>query len=334
MHADRANVVETAIAWHIRLAEADDAVWAAFIDWIAAHPDHADAYDRVAMADRAIATASFPAAMPVAGNDNPAVAAVPAAMPGRRGGRPAGRRWALAGGLGAAAAVAASVALVLPSALPRGAEPYSVTTRAGERRTVALADGTRIEMSGGTRLTLDRRDQRIAALENGEAVFHVRHDAERPFTITSGGVTLRDLGTVFNVARDGDRIAVAVAEGAVLFQPQGAAVTLRPGDALAARTGGQDVVRSRVAPAMVGGWRNDQFSFDGQPVREVARTLHRQYGIAVKVEGRLSARPFTGMVRFSGAADRDVPHLAELIGATWRRDGRRWILSDGEPDRQ
>ena len=88
MHADRANVIETAIAWHIRLAEADDAVWAAFIDWIAAHPDHAEAYDRVAMADRAIATASFPAAMPVAGNDNPAVAAVPAAMPGRRGARP------------------------------------------------------------------------------------------------------------------------------------------------------------------------------------------------------------------------------------------------------
>lgn len=329
MQADPTNVIETAIAWHIRLAEADDAVWAAFVDWIAAHPDHADAYDRVAMADRAIAAAPFPAAMPVAGNDNPAVEAVLDA-PRRR----AGRRWALAGGLGAAAAVAASVALVLPGVLPRGAEPYSVTTRAGERRTVALADGTRIEMSGGTRLTLDRRDERIAALENGEAVFHVRHDAARPFTITSGGVTLRDLGTVFNVARDGDRIAVAVAEGAVLFQPQGAAVTLRPGDALAARTNGQDVVRSHVAPAMVGGWRNDQFSFDGQPVREVARTLHRQYGIAVKVEGRLSARPFTGMVRFSGAADRDVPHLAELIGATWRRDGRRWILSDGEPDRQ
>jgi transmembrane sensor len=34
------------------------------------------------------------------------------------------------------------------------------------------------------------------------------------------------------------------------------------------------------------------------------------------------------MVRFTGVAERDVPHLAELIGATWRRDGQQWILSN------
>ena len=42
----------------------------------------------------------------------------------------------------------------------------------------------------------------------------------------------------------------------------------------------------------------------------------------------LSRRPFTGMIHVTGAADRDVPHLADLIGANWRRDGKSWILAE------
>ncbi|MDT9096625.1 FecR family protein, partial [Escherichia coli] len=89
----------------------------------------------------------------------------------------------------------------------------SVETAAGQRRVLTLGDGTRIEMSGGTRLTLDHHDNRIAALDRGQALFTVRHDAAHPFTLTAGGVAVRDLGTVFDVARDGSRLAVQVASG-------------------------------------------------------------------------------------------------------------------------
>jgi transmembrane sensor len=192
---------------------------------------------------------------------------------------------------------------------------------------VALSDGTSIEVSGGTRLTLDRADPRVASLDQGEAVFHVRHDAARPFTMTAGGIAIRDLGTVFNVARDGQQLSVAVSEGSVLFRPGPGAVTLGAGDALSVRSNGTGIVRSRIDPSLVGGWRKGMLSFDSQRLGDVAARLDRVYGVKLVLDGALSDRPFTGMVHFTGVADRDVPHLAELIGATWRRDGEQWILS-------
>lgn len=317
MRADQDMIVEQAIGWHIRLAEAREDDWADFLDWIETDPANAAAYDKIAIQDRAIANARFPepTAMPsarsAAANDN-----------GRK-------RWLWAAG--ASAAAAALVAAALPSLLARHASPYEIATARGERRAVALADGTRIEMSGGTRLRLDHANTRIAVLERGEATFHVRHDSARPFAVMSGNIEIRDLGTVFNVMRQPNQLTVEVAEGSVMYRPDGEATMLLPGDALSFNEASGRVTLSKVAPALVGGWRSGRLSFNGQSLDDVAVTLNRLYGINLILASDLSARPFTGMVRFSGDADRDVPHLASLIGANWRRDGERWILSDNAP---
>lgn len=311
MQVETADAIETAIAWQLRLADADPAVWAEFVGWLEASPVHAAAYDRVALADRLLAEVRFPDAAIQAENDN-----APA---------PRGTRWWIGGG---AVAAAAAVALAFAPALLSRSETYQVATRDGERRSVALDDGTRIELSGGTQLTLDRADPRVATLDRGEALFHVRHDPVRAFTLRVGDVAVRDLGTVFNVAHAQGRMTVSVSQGSVAFQSQGAAVTLRPGDALSARDDGSDARRSRVAPALVGGWRAGRLSFAGQPLGEVASEIKRLYGTEIALQGSLSERPFTGVVHFSGAADRDVPRLAELIGATWRRESGQWILAE------
>lgn len=317
VRADQGMIVEQAIGWHIRLAEAREDDWAAFLDWIEASPANAAAYDTIAIQDRAIANARFPEptamsiAISAAANDN-----------GRK-------HWLWAAG--ASAAAAALVAVTLPSLLARHASSYEIATARGERRTVALADGTSIEISGGTRLRLDHVNTRIAVLEQGEATFHVRHDSARPFAVMSGKIEIRDLGTVFNVMRLPNRLTVEVAEGSVMYRPDAEAMMLAPGDALNVNEASGHVTMSKMAPALVGGWRSGRLSFNGQSLDEVAVTLNRLYGINLILASDLSARPFTGMVRFSGDADRDVPHLASLIGANLRRDGERWILSDSEP---
>lgn len=311
MQADEADIIEQAIAWHLRLPDARIDDWDAFTLWLEADPAHADAYDRIAAADRLVTAGRFPTR---ADNDNAPVAG--------------GHRWRWAvGGMATAAAVA--LAVVAPSLRPAADDRYVVATRAGEQRTVALADGTRIELAGGSRLRLDRGDARVASLDAGEAVFHVRHDAARPFSLDASGIAIRDLGTTFDVATSGTRLAVAVAEGAVMFRPDQEALTLRAGDALQLDRKAGRVVRGRVEPALVGGWRQGTLSFSGESLGEVAARLNQLYDLNLALEGGLSTRPFTGMVRLTGAADRDVPHLAELIGATWRRDGKRWILSGG-----
>lgn len=308
---EQESVVDQAIDWHVRLTEANESEWADFVVWIEADAAHAEAYDVVASQDRLIGDAEFPARVPVpvAVNDN------------------SPRRWAwMAGG---AIAAALTAALLVPGPATRSASPYEIATRPGERQTIALADGTKVEVSGGTRLRLDHADTRVATLVGGEATFHVRHDAAHPFAIATGAITISDMGTVFDVTRDGARVSLAVAEGAVSFRAGGQALTLRAGDALVADERIGQVSRGTVAPDTVGSWRSDTLSFDGQPLSEVAARLNRLYATGLSVDASLSAQPFTGMVRFTGAADRDVPHLAGLIGANWRRDGKGWTLASG-----
>jgi transmembrane sensor len=315
---ERADIVDQAIAWHLRQSEMAEADWHAFIAWLEADSAHAHAYDRIVLMDHELGRPPELERphLPIAANDRE-----PA--PRRR------RGWLWAGG---SAAVAAGLAvLAIPLAPVATSQTYVLTTKAGERQDVALADGTRIEVSGGTRLVLDRGDSRVATLESGEATFHVRHDAAHPFTLRSGGITVRDLGTVFNVSRTGAQLDVAVAEGAVMFQPGREALTLKPGNALSAREDLGKVSLSRVDVDLVGGWRSGRLTFAGEPMSSVAATVHRLYGTDLELAPGLSGRPFTGMVRLSGEAGRDVPHLAALVGARWQHDGERWILSPSEP---
>ena len=300
------HIMGQAIDWHVRQATmgADD--WTAFVDWLEADPANARAYDRVAADDRAMPAIAAPLAPP----------AVRPLIP---------RRWAF--GVGGTAIAAGMVALMVPAILPQAAIPYSVETRPGEQRTVALADGTRIDMDGGTRLDLDKTRPRSVTLAAGEAVFHVRHDAADPFTVHSGDLTVRDIGTVFDVTRAGKRLDVAVAEGSVMFQPDHDAITLGAGKRLSANQDVGSVTLGTIEPTAVGGWRDGRMAFAGDPLSSVVASIDRRYGVTVRLAPGLSDRPFTGMVALTGAADRDIPHLAALIGATWRRDGEQWIIT-------
>jgi len=204
---------------------------------------------------------------------------------------------------------------------------YIVGTAAGTARTIAL-DGSKVVLNGATRITFDRNNPRTARLEQGEALFSVRHDADKPFTVMVGRFRVEDLGTVFNMVRDGGRLYVAVAEGRVMVDPDGARLTLGAGDAVTIDERLNLVTRSRAAK--VGGWRQGDLEFTDTPLADVASAIHRATGAQIAVAVPLSRAPFTGNIRVSGTASADARHLANLIGADLRRDGEKWLLSSPE----
>ena len=207
MAVEAANIVDSAIDWHLRQAEMSDADWRAFVAWLEADPAHARAFDMVALdmamlSERAdlFPTETVSTRQPVA------------PVPSRRM-----WKWA-ASGIGLAAA--ASLTLVVAPTLSTSSVPYTIQTKPGQRQDIALVDGTRIELNGATRIVLDHANPRVATLESGEATFHVRHDPRDPFTVHSGALAIQDMGTVFNVEREGARLDVQVAEGSVMFPAQ------------------------------------------------------------------------------------------------------------------
>ncbi|MCE7796369.1 FecR domain-containing protein [Sphingobium sufflavum] len=320
----RPDLRDDAVAWHLAAATMDAERWLAFTTWLEADPAHAAAYDAVALADRRLAQAAPRLA---------SVAASPA--PGRHIGNerhPAFARARFARlarrPLWIGAACAASIAaLLLVTTLPHGAPDarYAVATPAGTSRTIAMDDGSTVALNGATRIALDRDNPRLARLEQGEALFTVRHDAARPFTVMVGRFRVEDLGTVFNIVRDRGRLSVSVAEGRVLFDPDGARLTLGPGDAVTVDEAQNMVTRS--IAKRVGGWQSGDMEFTDVPLADVASAIHRATGTRIVIAAPLSRTPFTGNIHVSGKAGADARHLADLVGADVHRDGEKWLLS-------
>jgi transmembrane sensor len=317
-------IVDQAIDWHMRQPAMTNDDWQDFILWLEAEPAHAAAFDRVAL-DACYVT-QRPDLLPP-----PAKLTLNRVAPGQlTPARPARPRWLWVAGGGGALAASVALALLVAPAIRGGDGFTTITTRPGERRDLTLDDGTRIEISGGSRLRLEDGNSRLALLDAGEATFHVRHDAGNPFTVRSGGLTLEDKGTVFNVLRSGPQLDVQVAEGSVLYEPGRKAMLLTAGTALAVREDVRRLTLTRVAVESIGGWRQGRLSFAGQPLERLAEAVHRLYGITMVLDPGLSARPFTGMVSFSGIATKDIPHIASLVGAKWRHDGEHWFLTRPE----
>lgn len=91
-----------------------------------------------------------------------------------------------------------------------------IQTDRGERREVALADGSVLEVDPETRLRVAFEEHtRQVFLERGRALFKVARNPERPFLVQADGTTVRAVGTEFGVDHREQGIIVTVAEGKV-----------------------------------------------------------------------------------------------------------------------
>ena len=304
---DRREEIEAeAIGWVIRLRDAGADEWAAFTDWLEADPAHSEAYEEAALAEQ----------------EWDSVAPPERALPEpRAAARPVARRWFLGGG------IAAALAGVIALGTLQMQGSYAIETAAGERRTIELADGSRVDLNGNSRILLDRGDPRVATLERGEALFTVVHNDADPFEVRSGDALLRDMGTVFNVLRDGETIDVAVAEGVVEYNPGRSAVTLRPGLALRRRADAPPHVEQRAADAITG-WRDGRLIYSETTIGAVAADLSRNVGVPVRASSEVAGRPFTGVIRVDDGPE-TIQRAAQLMGVNARPSNGGWTLMAG-----
>jgi len=310
MTDERNTVEEAALGWVMRLREPGFDAWESFEAWLLADPANAVAYHRLADAERRLDPLFSPA---------PAAPLSPSAPRERYR---ASLAWLFGSGTAAAAAIAVFFAGSVMWTTPN---LYEVQTRPGEQRELRLASGTSIQLNGATVIRLDRHNPRFAALERGEALFTVRHDASHPFTVKMGDDRLVDLGTRFDIVRTPDRTAIAVAEGAVLYNPEGARVHLQAGDALEIADGRAVAVRGRITPDQVGAWRTGRFVYDGAPLSRVTADLARYTGARIDLDPALSNQTFRGVI--SLPASHDLVELGPLLNTRIRRTAHGWRIS-------
>lgn len=210
------------------------------------------------------------------------------------------RRWWM--GAGGAAIAAGLAVAVLPGIVAQQATAETYATGKGERRRVALADGSIVDLNAETKLVVSyERKARKVAMGEGEAIFDVAHDADRPFTVTAPSREIRVLGTQFEVRNRQGEFTVTVARGKVQVRPMSAAAhgrsfLLTPGQRLEVASSGREQLVA-VDPQEAFSWRSGRLIYRGEPLANVVADLNRQYVEQIEIsDPALGRMPITGVI--------------------------------------
>lgn len=224
--------------------------------------------------------------------------------------------------------IAAAVALVA-AGLWQWSRPTVLrySTSAGGYERVVLTDGSVLELNANTEVQVAfvARERRVS-LVAGEAHFTVAHDTARPFIVGAGHVSVRAVGTAFNVRFGTAAVEVLVTEGKVqLGHTAAPAAPAKPASAEAALNAGASptllAASERLvipasyasAPALPGGqfpaiekispemmhaalaWQERKLVFAETPLRDVVVQFNRRNRLQLTVtDPALGARPVGG----------------------------------------
>lgn len=177
----------------------------------------------------------------------------------------------------------------------------------GQLTRLTLEDGTAVLINSGSHLRIEHRlRSRQLELVRGEALFTVVHD-DKPFSVRSQGVTVKDIGTVFDVRSDERGVLVGVIEGAVeVSNHDSGPQRLVAGEQVhtsAQTTGTVQPLRLDTLTA----WQHGKLRFDGTPLSEVVADLQHYRQAPIRVADAHAAQ-----LRLSG--EFDSASVEALIG--------------------
>jgi len=116
--------------------------------------------------------------------------------------------------LAAAAAALLVIGSIVAGSLVSQRRTYSAEV--GERRSLRLADGSRVTLNSRSRVRIALDDStRTVDLLEGEALFRVAHEVSRPFIVRAKGTFIRAVGTEFDVDEKDRGAVIAVVDGRV-----------------------------------------------------------------------------------------------------------------------
>lgn len=303
-------LTEAALGWLVKLHSGSETAgdWTAYQDWKAASLDQRRAADRAEKLWERLGPVLKP-------------------RPRRR---PSGAVLALFIAIGAA-----GIAFSAGPFGPPAAFFADYRTGLDERRVVALADGSTMELDAGSAVDIDfGPDRRRLVLHAGQVYVTVARDPARPFVVAAADGTTRALGTAFEVRREDGGARIVVAEHAVEVAYAGAErsqrVEVKAGEQVAYAPA---IGLGRPEPAnaaMLTAWRRGQLIFDGRPLAAVIAEMGRyQRGRIIIADAGLRDLPVTGVFSTSDA-DALLDALPAILPVeVWRLPGLAVIRRAG-----
>jgi transmembrane sensor len=241
------------------------------------------------------------------------------------------RRRAMAVAAGAVIACGTGLGLLAVNRSPKGVAPVAIGTARGAVREAGLAEGSRITLNTMTQVVPTLTDtMRAIDLLEGEALFDVTKDPNRPFIVRAGDFAVRAVGTSFSVRRTGPgAIKVVVSEGVVEVS-RGTDVLGLVHAGIAFVVDSATPVIETLSHAQINSalaWRAGRLDLEGLTLAQAAAEFSRYSDVTITLQD-----PSTANLHIAGVYATNDPagfaeNVALSLGLKSSRKGKEVILS-------
>lgn len=247
-----------------------------------------------------------------------------------------------------AVALTAAASLALASVLWwgswRAADRSSAivaATPAALATTLTLPDGSEVEFREGSEVVpIFTADERRVRLVRGEAHFSVAKNPNRPFIVEANGISVRAVGTAFNVRLATSGVEVLVTEGTVQVGPPSpgtseAVPILVAGQRALVETApmAAAAVVETLAPVEIDhalAWQTSRLVFEATPLADVLAQFNRHTPQRIVLrDPTLAALPVSGRFR-AGNIESFLELLEKGLGVAVERRGGEISLRRAE----
>lgn len=262
--------------------------------------------------------------------------------------QPSGRWW-YAAAASVLLMITAGLAFLTISTVSESESGAVAITKAGEQAEVLLPDGSRVWLNDMSTLNYPEEftgDTRTVHLE-GKAFFEVASNPSQPFLVETGELTIRVLGTEFDVsAYDKDRdMTVTVASGSVgvllgaslipeisgsmIEEPENQAVNrLQAGDQLTYDRQSYEFLRQTMALSDIRILRRGGLVFQNKTLEDIARALERRYDMSFRFKEDVAKQQRLTFKPNSEDPDEVLEVLSLVSGLEYERKDREVVMRE------
>jgi len=194
----------------------------------------------------------------------------------------------------------------------------------GKRSKIELSDGTNVWLNSGSKLiypVVFSKEKREVFLE-GEGIFDVAHNKNKPFTVIAKDHEIQVLGTVFNVSNysnDGI-IETTLKSGSVQINYKGdsflkrnQSIKIKPGTSASYNKNTKQISSKKVDINNYFSWKQGLFIFKKDDLGHIMKRLSRYYNVEFSIKDQqLAKQTFTGSLDLKD----NINEVLEAIKAT------------------
>lgn len=203
----------------------------------------------------------------------------------------------------------------------------------GEEKHLILPDSSEIWINAGTTIKYPKEfkgDRRTVYL-NGEAYFSVQKDVSKPFIVETNNLSVKVLGTKFNVKAytSDEKVITTLTSGKVEVSADNNSYILKPNEQLTFNTKTSTTIVDKVPSNETDAWLSGQLIFTDASFDEILQTLERHFNISITNNTTISpTKLYTVKFLKDEQLDDILNILGEIMNVKYQRQENQLIIDN------